>query len=193
MKKINIKDLEGLSKEDVLGMVEIKKQVPVVKKIEAAEVIVNNLVKLQDDGTYGYDSVAKMISEVIVMVQLYTNVELTDDTYLNYDIITGVKLDEIIDEYSDSSNLIVIIDNKIWDVMKKNSVQHIFARSMDSMYGTLDTIAEHVNNMLDKGDPNKVAKYLSKGIEMLAKKMPDFSVLDIQKQLEAQLNRKKMN
>lgn len=193
MKKINIKDLEGLSKEDVLGMVEIKKQIPIAKKIEAAEIIVNNLVKLQDDGTYDYDSVAEMISEVISIVQLYTNIELTDDTYLNYDIITGIKLDKIIDEHSDSSDLIDIINSKINDVMDKNSIQHIFARSMDSMYGTLDTIAEHINNMLDKGDPNKVAKYLSKGMEMLAKKMPDFSTLDIQKQLETQLNRKKMN
>ena len=193
MKKINIKDLEGLSKEDVLGMVEIKKQVSIVQKIAAAESIVDELVDLDDSGLYTYDEVTKMISEAMAKVQLYTNVELTDDVYSDYDIINGIKLDELIDDYSDSELLEYIIDLKFNQIINQNTINHVVSRSMSHMVDIIDKTMDHVNLMLDKGDPNKIAKYLSKGIEMLANKMPDFSTLDVTKTLGEQLDRKKMN
>ena len=47
---------------------------------------------------------------------------------------------------------------------------------------------EHVNQMIDKGDPNKIAKYLSKGIEIVAKKLPDLSSVDIKSIIEKSIN-----
>ena len=72
--------------------------------------------------------------------------------------------------------------------MRDNSVEHILAERSNDMIISINRMFRHINKMIDKGDPNKIAKYLSKGIEAIANKLPDLSALDVAEKLKEELN-----
>lgn len=187
---IKIEDLKNITNiEDVEGL-ELKKYVSILDKKVMADAIVEAVVEKNEDELYTVDYFVKEVQEKVAIVGLYTNVELTEDDMLNYDIASSCGLinyleESIDDVWSFSSILSDAIEIKI----EENSVNHIVARFLKNTTGLIENTLYGVDRMLDKGDPNKIAKYLSKGVEMIAAKMPDFSKVDIMDVA----NRKKMN
>lgn len=179
----NIEDIEGL---------EIKAYIPIKTKEAMINGIVNNVVKETENGMYTYDSALLEVMKAVGAFALYTNVELLKDDYENYDIVMNNRLlsqlecylqgleDSTLNIFSDVDDFYNLLDSKIEDKMRENTIEHAVAKGVQDVVKIIDGTMEHVNGMLDKGDPNKIAKYLSKGIEVLASKVPDFSKFDVE-------------
>ena len=156
-----------------------------------ADAIVEAVVEKNEYGLYVVDYFIKEIHEKVAMVGLYTNVELSEDDVLNYDIASSCGLiDYIEEEVNDVWSFSSILSDAIEKRIEENSINNTVARFLNDTTKLIENTLNSVNGMLDKGDPNKIAKYLSKGVEMIAAKMPDFSKLDI---IDIANNRKKMN
>lgn len=186
--------LEDLKKDDFdLSTVKISTEyMPLEEKIKYAEEIVEHSVATNQ---YGYIRVNHVFYEMVRLlykIRLYTNIDLdlSDFSIETYDLMKKKRIDEIIDWNTDDLCTDVfefddVVDNVMLDKKQENKLENIMAKASENFFGLLLDMGEHVNGMLDKGDPNKIAKYLSKGVEMMAKKMPDFSQFDVQHYLES--------
>ena len=198
MKTIKIEDLKDKKnvKECFDAGVKVENTIPVVLQKSMVETIADMLLKEDDDGVLTYDPIEYMILTAVATASLYTNIQLSDNDYDNYDILNGCGLAEYLTGYNDKSScssfdimLIDVLNHK----MEANDVSHIVAKSAKQMLNIFDNTIKHLNSMLDKGDPNKIAKYMSKGIEMIASKMPDFSKIDLTKDIKEQIDKNKLN
>lgn len=196
MKKINIDDLKGKTyKECLEAGVKIEYSVPIMAEKESIESVADQLLYEDEDGLLTYDPILKDIMVANAITILYTNIELSDKPFDDYDILNECGLLEQYEWANDGK--CTEFDGKLNCVLTQrlttNDVNHIVARALKSMIKTFDNTMNHVNGMLDKGDPNKIAKYLSKGIEMIANKMPDFSKVDVMESLQEQINKNKLS
>lgn len=184
MTKIKIEDLKGKNYKEVEGL-EIYKTCPIVLQKAMIDSVINNLVKKDEYGIYSYDEFDKEVLKCVACASLYTNIELSENDYDNYDILNE---SDIIDILYTNSNFYFMFDSVVKNKMKENSIEHTIAKSTKDIVDILEGIGGHVNGMLDKGDPNKIAKYLSKGFEMLASKMPDLSEIKSIEDLKNKVN-----
>ena len=182
----NLYNAENL--EEVLQELEIKGYISLVEKIAMINQLVDILVKQDENGMYVVDSIEKEVKSKVASVALYTNIELTHDDYYNYDILnaSGLLKGLIDTQYckDDMQLFYDMLNAKIEDKLFENSVNHIIAVRTKEMVNVMQKTMSHVDAMLDKGDPNIIAKHLSKGIEAVAKKLPDFSKLESLNYLE---------
>jgi hypothetical protein len=81
--------------------------------------------------------------------------------------------------FNDMTRFFDMLDERINDKLAESSMNHIFAERAMDVTNFIDRTMGRVETMLDKGDPNTIAKYLSKGVEAIANKLPDFSQYDI--------------
>lgn len=194
MEKVKIEDLKNLS-ELPKGIV-VKHYIDIKTKYAYASYLVDQIVKLDDNDLMYCDVLAERIVKKIGIIEMYTNIELSDDNYKNYDILMENKfLTQIEDLIGEGcADFYYIIDELVSRrIDMNNSVNSIIAKRSDDMVAIFNRTMNHVDGMLDKGDPNKIAKYLSKGIEMVASKLPDLSKIDVLKRIEDQVNKKGMN
>lgn len=180
MEKINIQTLKGLEKlpDDIT----VKHYVSVKDKYVYANGLVDMIIKEDEYDMYYVDHIAERVIKSVGMVALYTNIELLEDSYECYDILKENNLLHSIEETvgTDCAEFYDIIFDLIFEkIDQHNSINHIVSRKTDDMLAVFNRTMKHVDGMLDKGDPNKIAKYLSKGIEMIAAKLPDLSKLDV--------------
>ena len=188
--RIKIEDLKHMQDLFTVGDLEVKTYVSVLTKMAMIDALVETLVQEDETGMYVVNSIDKEVKAKVAAVALYTNIELTDNDYLNYDIIKSTRLleqlmDMIQDNYHSELNDIKVfydmLDRRIDDKLAENSMNRILAIRSKEVIDAIQRTMSHVDAMLDKGDPNTIAKHLSKGVEMIAKKLPDFSKFDIEK------------
>ena len=141
------------------------------------EALVNVLVQQNESGLYVVNSSEREVKEKVAIVGLYTNVELLEDDYLNYDILSMCGLINYFEDHLDVFTFSTMLNDRIEDRLTENSMEYMFARKIDNAINILDNTMHHVNGMLDKGDPNIIAKYLSKGIEDFSNMFVIFSNL----------------
>ena len=186
---IKIEDLKHMQDLFTVGDLEVKTYVSVLTKMAMIDALVETLVQEDETGMYVVNSIDKEVKAKVAAVALYTNIELTDNDYLNYDIIKSTRLleqlmDMIQDNYYSELNDIEVfydmLDRRIDDKLAENSMNRILAIRSKEVIDAIQRTMSHVDAMLDKGDPNTIAKHLSKGVEMIAKKLPDFSKFDIE-------------
>lgn len=161
---------------------EVKHYIPISEKYIYAGKLVDTFVKEDEYGMLYYNSTVQEIIKTVGMVALYTNLELLEDNYASYDILkeTGAlkEIEEIIGK--DCITFYNIVEDITYDrIARNNDINHIIARKADDALAIFNRSMKSLENMMDKGDPNKIAKYLSKGIEMIAAKLPDLSKLDV--------------
>lgn len=161
---------------------EVKHYIPVAEKYIYAGKLVDTFLKEDEYGMLYYNSTVQEIIKTVGMVALYTNLELLEDNYASYDILkeTGAikEIEEIIGK--DCIAFYNIVEDITYDrIARNNDINHIIARKADDAMAIFNRTMKSLENMMDKGDPNKIAKYLSKGIEMIAAKLPDLSKLDV--------------
>ena len=192
---IKIEDLRNIKDLSVVEGLEIKTYVPIMIKMAMIDALVGDLVQQDEYGMYVVNSMIKEVKSKMAIVALYTNIELTDDDYLNYDVMNADdafnKIIYIINEGgafspSDVQEFYRLLDERIADKLAQNSMEHVMALRTKEFMTAIEKTMSHVDSMLDKGDPNIIAKHLSKGVEAIAKKLPDFSKFD----LETYLNQK---
>lgn len=199
METIKIEDLKNKKniKECFDSGVEVKHTVSIVLQKSMAETIADMLLEEDKDGILTYDPIEYRVLTAVATASLYTNIELSDNDYDNYDILNACGLVEYLVDYANDESDCTSFDDMLIDIlnhkMEVNDVSHIVAKSARQMVNIFDNTVEHLNSMLDKGDPNKIAKYMSKGIEMIASKMPDFSNLDLTKDIKEQIDSQKLN
>lgn len=190
MENINIKEIE-YAENGIVKNLEIKKYIPFKTKAELAEGIIKKILKKDENGVMYIDVIGKELILTMAAVAGYTNIILSDNSLEDYDLIKNSGLMDQIELISgnDFRFFKELIDKMSYEIVGcYNHPNAIIARGMNSMIKTMDSTMEHVNQMIDKGDPNKIAKYLSKGIEIIAKKLPDLSSVDIKSIIEKSIN-----
>lgn len=185
---VKIEDIYDKDLNEVLDMVEFEKHVPIRNQVATINALVGIILEKDEYGLFTYNSVTKDIIAKVAFISLATNIQLLDDDYDNYDILNKTGLLDYIEDYSDFNAFYDMLDKRIRDIMRDNSVEHILAERSNDMIISINRMFRHINKMIDKGDPNKMAKYLSKGIEAIANKLPDLSALDVAEKLKEELN-----
>lgn len=185
---IKIEDIYDKELSEVLDMIEVEKHIPIRNQVATVNALVGIILEKDEYGLFTYNSVTKDIMTKVAFVSLATNIQLLDDDYDNYDILNKTGLLDYIKDYSDFNMFYDMLDKRIKDIMRDNSVEHILAERSNDMIISINRMFRHINKMIDKGDPNKMAKYLSKGIEAIANKLPDLSTLDVVEKLKEELN-----
>lgn len=185
---VKIEDIYDKNLNEVLDMVEFEKHVPIRNQVATINALVGIILEKDEYGLFTYNSVTKDIMAKVAFISLATNIQLLDDDYDNYDILNKTGLLDYIKDYSDFNAFYDMLDKRIRDIMRDNSVEHILAERSNDMIISINRMFRHINKMIDKGDPNKMAKYLSKGIEAIANKLPDLSALDVDEKLKEELN-----
>lgn len=191
MEEIRMISIDKLENDkSLIDELHIEKYIPIASKEAMIEKLVEIIVENDEYGILRVNSIEKEIMTKIVIVMLYTNIELSDLPYNDYDvIITHGLYNEVMNFASnDVDEFVYLLEKRIDDKLKENSMEYMAAKKMDDIVQIINNTMNHVNDMLDKGDPNTIAKHLSKGIEMIAKKLPDFSKLDITKSIKEQLS-----
>lgn len=161
---------------------EVKHYIPVSEKYIYAGKLVSTYVKEDEYGMLYYDSTVQNVLKTVGMVVLYTNLELLEDNYASYDILKETGAIEEIEKMigRDCFEFYNIVEDITSErISRHNDINHIIARKADDALAIFNRSMKSLENMMDKGDPNKIAKYLSKGIEMIAAKLPDLSKLDV--------------
>ena len=172
---IKIESLRGKNYKDVEGLV-IRDTCSSIRKKAVIESVANILIYKDEHGILKCDYILKEILCAVSTAALYTNIEILDDDFENYDILNECGLVSKLYDHDDSYYW---LDIKMEEMMQENNINYIAAKAADEFAGSFNNLVEHLGRMSDKGDPNTIAKYLSKGIEMIANKMPDFSKSDI--------------
>lgn len=185
---VKIEDIYDKNLNEVLDMVEVEKHIPIRNQVATVNALVGIILEKDEYGLFTYNSVTKDIMTKVAFISLATNIQLLDDDYDNYDILNKTGLLDYIKDYSDFNAFYDMLDKRIRDIMRDNSVEHILAERSNDMIISINRMFRHINKMIDKGDPNKMAKYLSKGIEAIANKLPDLSALDVAEKLKEELN-----
>ena len=185
---VKIEDIYDKELSEVLDMIEVEKHIPIRNQVATVNALVGIILEKDEYGLFTYNSVTKDIMTKVAFISLATNIQLLDDDYDNYDILNKTGLLDYIKDYSDFNAFYDMLDKRIRDIMRDNSVEHILAERSNDMIVSINRMFRHINKMIDKGDPNKMAKYLSKGIEAIANKLPDLSALDVAEKLKEELN-----
>lgn len=185
---VKIEDIYDKELSEVLDMIEVEKHIPIRNQVATVNALVGIILEKDEYGLFAYNSVTKDIMTKVAFISLATNIQLLDDDYDNYDILNKTGLLDYIKDYSDFNAFYDMLDKRIRDIMRDNSVEHILAERSNDMIISINRMFRHINKMIDKGDPNKMAKYLSKGIEAIANKLPDLSALDVAEKLKEELN-----
>lgn len=187
---IYIEDLRDVKDLATVECLEVKTYVSVLTKMAMIDALVEVLVQEDESGMYVVNSIEKEVKAKVAVIALYTNIELTDNDYVNYDIVKATRLleqlgDMLQDYYylelNDIEAFYDMLDARIEDKLAENSMNRILSVRSKEITDAMQRTMGRVDAMLDKGDPNIIAKYLSKGVEMIAKKLPDFSKFDIEK------------
>ena len=161
-----------------VNQVEFEQYVPVVIQKAMADALVRMLIKEDEYGFKNYDSTDADVVINVAYVSLFSDVELTEDDFVNYDRLAMAGVIDSISYHDAFIKFESMVYARLQDVMRENSIDYAVYRMSHKLFGSVDNMFEHLNGMLDKGDPNKIAKYLSKASEMLVAKMPDFSKAD---------------
>lgn len=185
---VKIEDIYDKNLNEILDMIEVEKHIPIRNQVATVNALVGIILEKDEYGLFTYNSVTKDIMTKVAFISLATNIQLLDDDYDNYDILNKTGLLDYIKDYSDFNAFYDMLDKRIRDIMRDNSVEHILAERSNDMIISINRMFRHINKMIDKGDPNKMAKYLSKGIEAIANKLPDLSALDVAEKLKEELN-----
>lgn len=174
MKTIKLEELKNN------GAYEINVQVaPIETKIAYATTIADSVCKELDNGIGVIDEVMKVINIKLYAVMLYTNIKLDNVGLEEYDLLNQCGVfDKITKSNNDYYDFVSIVNASCKDKEKEYSLDKIAAQRMKDGMNALLSLGSHLEGILDRTDPNKLTKYLSKSVEMIAKKMPDYSTFE---------------
>lgn len=160
-----------------VNQVKFEQHVPILMQKAMAETLVNMLVKEDANGFKHYNSIDVDVAIDVAYVSLFTDIELTEDDYVNYDMLVELGIIAEIEYQRAFNNFENMVYSYIEDVMRENAIEYTMSKTSSGVIDAVDKLVDRLGAMIDKGDPNTIAKYLSKGIEAIAVKLPDMTKL----------------
>lgn len=134
---------------------EVKKYLPIELKKTIAQGIIFDCTD-DSDGAIKVDSVQRYMSYVEYMIKYHTNLEYTTE---DYDVLCSTEygntnlLNAIIECFgSDAQECSRILDLMMNDYMQANTIEFSIAKFLNGLAGSLDGIANTLNNKIDGFD-----------------------------------------
>ena len=127
---------------------DVKEYISIKDKKRLIDAIVNECI-LYEDGIFKFDNIDKYICFTMRAIELYTNIELSDDIEDDYDLLCqNGLLNSVIDTFiGEYENIKVLFQMKCDYVIAGNAVEAQFGRFFDNILDKMDTI---VGTLSDK-------------------------------------------
>lgn len=150
--------------------------IPVVDKIECARLIADEVCKPMDNGIVVCNEVVRDIYASLYGINLYTNIKIEILGYDTYDscVVNGF-IKELNDKCEDYHELIDIVKKVCSQREKENDLASQVAEYMINLRKSLDGTMGHVNDLLDRIDPNELNKAFGQSLDVIANKLPDLN------------------
>ena len=135
----------------------VREYVPFKEKRAIVELLVTKSIDVVD-GVKKHDSISSYISFVSAVLVAHTNLELSDDPILDYDMLSeNHLLTPIIETFQESYNEFdALFKIALADELEDNNVNMAFARFLNGILERLDTVGEVLKSTVDKVDINSI-------------------------------------
>lgn len=148
-KLLNPDQMQSLLKKTL----EIKEYLGIKQKKELVESIVNACI-IFDDGVFKFDDIDKYICFTMKTIEAYTNLELSDDMEVDYDMLCEAKLLNTIvsifkTEYDEVN---ILLQMKCDYILSGNTMEAQIGRFLDDVSGKLDALVDAVSKKVEKFD-----------------------------------------
>lgn len=191
---MKIEELQGKTFDEAVALgLEVRRYTPIANKVELINLLKSSAIKVDEAGMEYVDIALYKLIETNLIALMYTNIEISDGDSYNYDVLhendiyMSILLEIGCDEEWEFKDL---MHDMIYDEVERyNSAQRILMDKANELIMIIDKTMDHVNAMLDRGDPNKIATTLGKVVKPLIAKLPDFSKVDMT-DLASLLNKK---
>jgi hypothetical protein len=148
----------------------VKKYISIKDKKKIVENIVNECV-LYEDGVFKFDEIEKYIVFTMRVIEAYTDIELSDDMEVDYDMLCAAGLLELVvgifkKEYDDMN---VLLKMRCDYILSSNTVESQVGRLLDGLLEKVDVIVNSLSEKIDsfnidinEGDLKKLLEFVGK-------------------------------
>lgn len=181
MEKISWMDLLGIVEKGVRETEEEEPEIvvsdfiPVTLMFELAYKICDACVTTDENGIHEIDYAAAGLMSKSMYAKIASNIDFGDLSLWDVcDVVEEIQIryPEFCPDYYSLWSMV----KEMFRKYENENAHH------DNLYDIslimkqfMESMGVKIGDFIDRADPNKISKYLSKGIEILAKKCPDFS------------------
>lgn len=132
---------------------EVKEYISIKAKKDLVDAIVNECI-LYENGLFKFNDIDKYICFTMRIIEVYTNLELSDDLEEDYDLLCESKLlDTVIDTFKKEYDEVnILLQMKCEYVLSGNSLESQVGRFFDSILEHLDVLVGALANKVDGFD-----------------------------------------
>lgn len=148
-KMLKADQLQGILKKRL----DVKEYISIKDKKELVNNIVNECI-LYEDGIFKFNDIDKYVCFTMRVIEAYTNLELSEDLEIDYDLLCESKLlDAVINtfkkEYDDVN---ILLQMQCDYVLSSNTIEAQFGRLFDGISDKLDVFVNTLANKVDDFD-----------------------------------------
>jgi hypothetical protein len=144
-------------KELIKKTLEVKNYISIKGKKQLVDSIVNECI-LYEDGIYKFDDIDKYICFIMKTIDVYTNLELSDDIEKDYDILCEAQILELIidtfkKEYDDVN---VLLQMKCDYILSGNNIEAQVGKFLDGLLEKADSLVNVLSDKVGNFDINNL-------------------------------------
>lgn len=144
----------------VQRVLEVKTYLGIKEKRDLIDNVINECI-LYENGVYKFDGIAKYVYLTMYTIAAYTNLELSDDVEIDFDMLSEAKLLPIVvgvmqEEYNDVN---ILFQMQCDTVLAGNSVEALMGKLVGNVSVFLDDVINSFKKMTDF-DANKILDVL---------------------------------
>ena len=166
---LKVEQLQEVAKKKL----EVKSYLSIKEKKNLVESIVNECV-LYDEGVFKFDEIEKYVCFTMRVIEAYTNLELSDDLEVDYDLLCESGLLDIViatfkKEYDEVN---ILLQMRCEYILSSNNIEAQFGKFLNNILDKIDDISDVLVNKvgdfsMDKlpisvGDINKLLEFINK-------------------------------
>ena len=165
--------IEDLNEETATNIEKTLNYIPFAEKVAVVKKMIEINTR-QTKGVYGVNYTNFYMSMYLIVMGLYFNISFKELTSVNYDRLKKtIVLDELIDE-EEKKEWRSIVSMEFKNLEEINSYKNVVQNFVNSLNKEIEVVLQAITNMIDRGDPEKIAKILSPVVKEVADKMPNF-------------------
>lgn len=132
---------------------EVKEYLSIKDKKMLVQNIVNECI-LYDDGVFKFDEIEKYITFTMRTIAVYTNLELSEDIEVDYDLLCEAKLlNPLIETFNgEYENVKLLLQMKTDYILSGNTIEAQLGRFLDGVSEKLDDILQALSDKLGNFD-----------------------------------------
>ena len=136
--------------ESIAKKLEVKKYIGIKDKKALIESIVNECI-LFEDGVFKFDDIDKYICFTMRTIEAYTNLELSDDIEVDYDLLCeNGLLNVVIDTFNgEYENVKILLQMKCDYILSDNSIEAQIGKFLSNISGKIDTFADALSSKVN--------------------------------------------